>query len=144
MTETISISEFKKLVPGKGESGLQKACIKWFRAQYPDKVLYSVPNGGKRDEVTAAILKAEGVMAGVPDLFLMETKQQIASVEFSYDKPKVRVDVYHGMYIEMKFGKNGLTAEQISFFAKAQKRGYKCVVCKTVEEFMNEIEKYLK
>jgi len=127
MTETISIEEFRKIVPGNGESGLQKGCIKWFRHQYPNKVLYSVPNGGKRDEVTASILKAEGVLPGVPDLFLMEASGE-----------------YHGLYIEMKFGKNGLTSEQISFFAKAQQRGYKCVVCKSPEEFINEIQNYLK
>lgn len=127
MTETISIAEFKKLVPGKGESHTQKQCVKWFRAQFPNKILYSVPNGGKRDEVTATILKAEGVLPGVPDLFLAEPNKG-----------------HHGLYIEMKFGKNGLSSEQISFFAKAQARGYKCVVCRNLDEFMNEIENYLK
>jgi hypothetical protein len=32
-------------------------------------MLFAIPNGGKRDAVTAARLKAEGVKAGVPDLF---------------------------------------------------------------------------
>lgn len=29
---------------------------------------YAIPNGGKRDQITAARLKAEGVKAGVPDV----------------------------------------------------------------------------
>ena len=47
------------------ESRLQQACVRWVRYQYPDLVVYAIPNGGKRNAVTGAILKAEGVLAGV-------------------------------------------------------------------------------
>ena len=123
--KTITVSELKKLKPGNGESHLQKECIRWFRLQHRDKLLFAIPNGGKRDKITASIMKAEGATAGVPDLFLSEPSGP-----------------YHGMYIEMKFGRNGLTAEQISFFANAQKRGYRCVVCRSFDEFRTEIEIY--
>lgn len=56
------------------ESNLQMACVRWFRLQYPEMagLLFAVPNGSKRGRVTAAILKAEGALAGVSDLlFLM-------------------------------------------------------------------------
>lgn len=33
-------------------------------------LLFAVPNGGRRDAVTGARLKAEGVMAGMPDICL--------------------------------------------------------------------------
>lgn len=133
MTQTISISEFKKLsASGKlkssisSESSLQIACVKWFRLQHPAKTIYSVPNGGLRDKVTASIMKAEGVVPGVPDLFLMHSAHG-----------------YHGMYIEMKWNKNGLTAEQINFFLNAEKEGYKCIVCKRFDDFIFEINSYL-
>ena len=71
-------------------------------------------------------MKAEGVVPGVPDLFLMHSAGQ-----------------YHGLYIEMKFGKNGLSSEQINFFLQAEKEGFKCVTCWSFEEFQNEVEKYL-
>jgi len=34
----------------------------------PGTVLYAIPNGGHRDAVTGARLKAEGVREGIPDL----------------------------------------------------------------------------
>ena len=42
------------------ESRIQQSCIRWFRLQYPEHRLrlFAVPNGGKRDAVTGAILKA--------------------------------------------------------------------------------------
>lgn len=38
------------------EDQLQRQCVKWFRMQYPklEKRLFAIPNGGKRDVVTAA------------------------------------------------------------------------------------------
>ena len=44
-------------------------CVGWFRLQYPavGKLLFAVPNGGARSRTEAAIMKAEGVTAGVTD-----------------------------------------------------------------------------
>lgn len=69
------------------EHRLQAACVRWFRLQYPKHShnLFAVPNGGKRDRVTAAKLKAEGVVAGVSDLILLLPRGP-----------------YHGLLIEMK------------------------------------------
>ena len=55
---------------GPTESQIQKACVKWFDAQYPELYynLWAVPNGGARNAVTGANLKAEGVRPGVSDL----------------------------------------------------------------------------
>lgn len=79
------------------ESRLQQACIKWVRYQYPDLIIYAVPNGGKRNAVTGAILKAEGVLAGVADLFVAKATAQ-----------------HHGLYIEMKTAKGRQTASELS------------------------------
>ena len=49
------------------------------------KWMHAIPNGGKRSQATAAILKAEGVKRGIGDVFL----------------PLARGD-YHGLYLEMK------------------------------------------
>lgn len=52
------------------EGKLQAECFQWFWNTYPHlrKLLYHVPNGEKRDKITAARLKALGVVAGVTDL----------------------------------------------------------------------------
>lgn len=57
--------------------------------------MYHVPNGGKRDKATAAVLKRQGVKAGVPDIML----------------PAARAG-YHGLYIELKAGENTTTKKQ--------------------------------
>lgn len=46
---------------------MQRMCVGWFRLQYPavGKLLFAVPNGGARSRTEAAIMKAEGVTAGV-------------------------------------------------------------------------------
>lgn len=58
------------------ESQLQRKCVAWFRMQYPEhaKLLFAVPNGGARSRVEAAIMKAEGVTAGVSDLIFLEPR----------------------------------------------------------------------
>ena len=50
----------------------QVGFVQWFRARFPGVLIIAIPNGGKRDPATARRLKAEGVIAGVPDLFVPE------------------------------------------------------------------------
>ena len=50
----------------------QVGFVLWFRARFPGVLILAVPNGGKRHPGTARKLKAEGVVPGVPDLFVPE------------------------------------------------------------------------
>lgn len=52
------------------EGKLQADCFQWFNNTFPHLrgLLYHVPNGEKRDAITANLLKGKGVVAGVPDL----------------------------------------------------------------------------
>lgn len=109
------------------ESKLQQSCVKWFRLQYPKEVLYAIPNGGKRDVVTASILKAEGTLAGVADLFLMS----------NFDNPA------KGLYIEMKI-KGGVQSEyQKQFEIDCINRGYGYAIAKSFEEFVAIVRDFL-
>ena len=67
------------------EHRLQCACVRWFRYQYPHhaSLLFAVPNGGRRDAVTGARLKAEGVVAGVADLLLFVPTKQHGAKEMA-------------------------------------------------------------
>jgi len=109
------------------ESILQISCVRWFRYQHPEKILFSIPNGGKRNAREAARLKIEGVLAGVWDLLLMEPNK-----EFS------------GLWLECKSGKNGLTENQITFRLKAISRGYDCKIFRSFDEFEKIVTDYLK
>lgn len=50
------------------ERSVQRAILQWLRLAVPDAIVFAVPNGSKRDAITGAILKSEGVQAGAPDL----------------------------------------------------------------------------
>ena len=76
----------------RGEDTEQMGVIDWSNwntGRFPElKLLFHVPNGGKRNAAEAARFKAMGVKAGVPDLCL-----------------PVPRGGYAGLYIEMKYGK---------------------------------------
>lgn len=131
------IAEYNKILEkqnrGKvapSEHDLQVACINWFRATHKGiaTMLFAIPNGGWRNPTTAAKLKAEGVVAGVPDLFLA-----VPSGE------------YHGLFIEMKNGKAGRLSEpQKNMITRLQNENYKCEVCHSWSDFCKIIKEYLK
>lgn len=111
------------------ESNIQIHCVRLFRMMHPtlSKVLFSVPNGGHRDKITGAILKAEGVVAGVADLLLLHPS-----------------GIYHGLCIEMKTPKGKQQDSQKEWQKEVESQGYKYIVCHSVEEFLNGTEDYLK
>ena len=48
----------------------QVRLVSWFRSQYPGTRIFAIPNGGGRSASQGASLRAEGVQAGIPDLFV--------------------------------------------------------------------------
>lgn len=108
----------------------QVALFKWAKMQenmYPAlRFLHHIPNGGKRDKVTAARLKAAGVKAGVPDVCL-----------------PVPSGGFHGLYIEMKYGKNHTSPEQEEWLAALAMMRYKTAVCYSMEAAKAEILAYI-
>lgn len=92
------------------------------------KLLHAIPNGGKRSKSEAARMKAAGVKAGVPDMFL----------------PVARGGS-HGLYIELKRIKGGrVSAEQLAWMEELTREGYTCAVCHGWEEARKVIQTYLK
>lgn len=54
------------------EEKLHRACVAYLRAALPKRwIVFHVPNGGGRSKAEAGIFKAMGVLAGMPDLFVM-------------------------------------------------------------------------
>jgi len=120
------------------EDDLQIAAVTWFRLQYPDIVIFAIPNGGKRNAIEAAKMKRTGTLAGVADLFIMQSK---------YPPPwdmSTSAEAYHGLFIELKVGKNEMTESQKIFRLNAINAGYGHVVCRDIDSFMKTVNEYLK
>ena len=52
------------------EHSEQVGFVNWFRAKYPQTLIFAIPNGEKRSISVATRLKAEGVTRGIPDLYI--------------------------------------------------------------------------
>lgn len=111
----------------------QSALVEWFRLKYPDVIMFAIPNGGLRNKVTAAKLKAEGVLPGVPDLFIPRTKTM-------YVGPGI---FYAGLFIEMKSAKGKVSPEQAIIIEKLRAADYMVEVCRSADEAMRMIDEYL-
>jgi hypothetical protein len=111
------------------EHELQKACITWFRLQYPKFKLnlFAIPNGGHRHRLTAKKLKAEGVVSGVSDLFLA-----------------VPSGGSHGLFIEMKVKPNRPTDNQILFGKCMMESGYHFELCYSLNKFIEIVTLWMK
>lgn len=114
------------------EHSEQVALVEWWSMyarwkSLPASLLMAIPNGGARNAITGAMLKAEGVRAGVPDLFLaVPTKSA------------------HGLWIEMKRQKGGVVSdEQKAAMAALEDQGFFCVVCNGFQEARRAISDYL-
>jgi hypothetical protein len=86
---------------------------------------FAIPNGGLRNIKVAAKLKQEGVKAGVADLF----------VALSNGK-------YHGLFIEVKVGKNRQQPNQKIFEQKVLENGYQYKVVRSIDEMISVIREY--
>lgn len=100
----------------------------WNQSRYPElKWLHHIPNGGSRNHAEAVKFKQMGVKAGVSDLHLPFKK-----------------GTYIGLYIEMKYGKNKLTPEQIDFLTTMQAAGHLVVVCYSYMAAIEVLQQYLE
>jgi hypothetical protein len=109
----------------------QAALFEWAEMMLPTwpelRLLHAIPNGGFRGKATAARLKAEGVKRGVPDLCL-----------------PVPRGGYHGLYIELKVGRNSPSKEQAQWIGELNRAGYRALACWGWEAARDAICEYLR
>ena len=100
----------------------QARLVMWFRRTYPDTLIFAIPNGGLRSKTQGMKLKVEGVVPGVPDLFI----------------PAWRV------WVEMKKEKGGvLSKEQQLMIKYLQSVNYYVIVGHGAEDAKTQLtEKY--
>ena len=97
-------------------------------SKYPAlKLLFHIPNGGTRNKIEAGHLKAQGVKAGVLDLFL-----------------PVPCGRFHGLWIEMKAGKNTTSLAQEYWISELSKQGFAVSVARSWVEASQHLIYYLE
>lgn len=114
----------------RSEHTEQVALFNWAKlmeSRHPQLALmFAIPNGGKRHISTAKALKASGTKAGIPDIFL-----------------PVPHGEKHGLWIELKVGKNKTTKAQNMWLTNLTGEGYETAVCYGFQEAKNKIVEYL-
>jgi hypothetical protein len=126
------VSRINPGFPVPTESEEQQSLFAWAEIQagrYPElRLLYHIPNGGKRGKAEAGRFAAEGVRSGVPDLCL----------------PVAR-GLYHGLYIELKRTRGGKISDtQREWETALANQGYCAVVCRGWVEASKVLLWYLR
>ncbi len=113
------------------EHRIQAAVFLWARlasAKHPAlRLMFAVPNGGARNVITGALLKAEGMKAGVPDIFLPHP-----------------VAPHHGLFLELKAARGRISPQQCEWLSALEQQGYACAVCNGIAEATETITAYLE
>ena len=115
------------------EEAEQCALMEWAAynaGKWPElRLLYHIPNEGKRSIRAGARLKAQGLKRGVPDNHL----------------PVARGG-YIGLYIELKRRdkrKSRVTQDQADWITDLSMQGHKCCVCWGWEQARDVLEEYM-
>lgn len=113
------------------EHDMQAALFEWLKIKELQDVRYksifAIPNAGLRSPAAAAYYKAEGLKAGVPDLFVA-----------------VKEKKYAGLFIEMKRPGEVPNENQSDWLDRLTRNGYLCAVCRSTKAAMELIEDYLR
>lgn len=110
------------------ESEIQQSCVKWFHLQYPDLalLLFAIPNGGARNKLEAAIMKGEGVTAGVSDMIFLFPNSE-----------------HHALCIEFKTEKGKQQDTQKRFQRKVEAFGFRYEIVRSLEDFIRLMKEYI-
>lgn len=105
------------------EAAEQQAVVEW--CFYNRILIFAIPNGGSRNKIEAANLKRQGVKAGVPDLMVPVARRG-----------------FHGLFIEMKYGRNKTTPAQDEWLNHLNREGYLAKVCNGYGEAVELLKYY--
>jgi hypothetical protein len=97
------------------------------RAFYPDVLIAAIPNGGSRTAQERVAMHAEGVLAGMPDLCVLEPSGGFC-----------------GLFIEMKTQTGVVAAAQRDIAKRLNSTGYLCVTSRSADDGWAVVEEYLK
>lgn len=126
---------------------MQRALLAWWKDNchhfsVPEILLLSIPNGGHRTAVTAAIMKMEGARRGAPDLMLA-----VPLRSFDVSKGPLAHQCYteiHGLFLELKTDKGFISQPQSEFHTELRNQGYRVEIIRSLQQGIDVITSYLK
>lgn len=124
--EDMQIAAFTLLV-GPAVPGRPRTAGGGMTPKYPElMLLYAIPNGGARSKRTAGRMKAQGVLASVPDVHLPVMRGPFAS-----------------LYVELKVPGETPTEGQRDMHDTLRQHHHCVLVCWSVEQFVASVLGYL-
>jgi hypothetical protein len=144
------------------EHAEQVALIEWCHSHSDNRLqlIYAHMNGIRTTPGNAIKHKNAGAKKGIPDLFLPVPVWRICLKEPSIKSGFLTsllefiskftgsklpaIEIYHGLYIEMKRSKGGtVSPEQKVWISLLKQQGYEAIVCRGADEAKQAIESYL-
>lgn len=108
------------------QSAFFAALVPYYEMHPELRLMFAIPNGGQRNPATAGRLKAEGVKAGIPDVFLPVARHSL-----------------HGLWIEFKKVGGKLSDKQIQTFPLLAAQGYVFYVVESWQDALQIVLNYL-
>lgn len=113
------------------EHDIQATFVAWARLQERVeprlRLLFAIPNGARTTRSVSKRLKAEGMVAGVWDVFLPVPSRSGAS----------------GLWIEFKTPDGRVSMEQSWFGLSMRQMGFAAVICRSVDEAIATVNAHL-
>jgi len=102
------------------ERAIQVAAVSFLRNFYPEIILFAVPNGANTTEVNRYQLIREGLLSGVPDIFVAHKSK-----------------IHPGLFLEFKKPGGKLSDKQKVVIDRLKKAGYRVEVVYDTMEAVN-------
>jgi hypothetical protein len=106
---------------------MQVKVVQYVRTFFPEVLILAIPNGAGTTARNRLMLYAEGLLAGVPDLFIPEARKG-----------------FHGLWIEMKTQEGVESESQKRIRKNLENNNYLCYVARSEQTAINIIEAYLE
>lgn len=111
------------------EHSIQARVVQFVKTFYPEVLIFSVPNGAAVSATNRIRLSKEGLLPGVPDLWILEKKKG-----------------FNGLLIEFKTDIGRLSKEQDNIIKQLTDRNYLVYVARShitaielIEDYINEV-----
>lgn len=103
------------------------------------RAIMHVPNGGQRNAIVAAKLKAHGTVRGYPDIMVFHPEALLA-----LSRREGFGDRKAGLAIELKVWANKPSDEQLAVHRILKSSGWRVVVCYGLGDVENAVTEYLR